>query len=591
MKKRILLFGLIAMAFTTGCSDDFLDVKPLDRYSDAAVWSDQALVKNYVNGIYEGMHYGFNAEMFASISDEAMDVWGWETQAVINGDISNSYLGVFTHFSGSYNRLSWWSLYKNVRNCNVFLKNIDLYGLSGAEVERMKGEVYFLRGYYYYWLMSLYGGVPVIDTAYQPTDDMLIQRNTLEETVNFIVENLDQAAALLPESGDKARASKGAAMALKSRVLLYAASDLFNSQASWASGYSKPELLSYMGGDRTVRWQAAKDAAKAVIDMNGYSLHGGTAQAPGEQAINNYVSIFLNHGTNEDIFYSYYDNVNDNGWASPSPGLFNGPNGYHGWGGNTPTQQFIDSYEMADGSSFSWANPAQAAAPYQNRDPRFYANTLYDGAHWRQRPDDIIASDPAGIVQTGYYENADGTYRAGLDTRQGPIEDWNGSYTGYYIRKFIDPAINHQYERQKYPWRQIRYAEVLLNYAEACIELGQYDEARTYLNMIRGRAGMPAIAASVTGADLKARYRNERKIELAWEQHRYFDIRRWMIAPEVIKNVGGIDIRHPFNGGPTRYNVIDVQNRKWNANNKTYFMPILLDEINRNSLLVQNPGY
>ena len=144
-----------------------------------------------------------------------------------------------------------------------------------------------------------------------------------------------------------------------------------------------------------------------------------------------------------------------------------------------------NSYEMADGSKFSWDNPQQAAYPYQNRDPRFYASIMYNGSYWRQRPDDTVGSDPEGIVQTAYYQQSDGSYTPGLDTRQGPIEDWNGSYTGYYMRKFLDPSVNHQYDKQPYPWRQIRYAEVLLNYAEACIELGEDAEARKYINMIR----------------------------------------------------------------------------------------------------------
>ena len=132
------------------------------------------------------------------------------------------------------------------------------------------------------------------------------------------------------------------------------------------------------------------------------------------------------------------------------------------------------------------------------------------------------------------------------------------------MRKFLDPSVNHQYDKQPYPWRQIRYAEVLLNYAEACIELGEDAEARKYINMIRTRAGMPDIPDSEMGDVLKEHYRNERKIELAYEQHRYFDIRRWMIAPEVIKNVQGIDIRYPYGVTEPNYSIIDVQERKWN---------------------------
>ncbi|MFV0376428.1 MAG: RagB/SusD family nutrient uptake outer membrane protein [Mangrovibacterium sp.] len=590
MKKiTILILGLFI--FVTSCKEDFLEVAPLDRYSDAAVWSDPALISAYVNNIYMGMHYGFQTEMLSSICDESMDVWGWETQPVLNSQINDSYLAVFYHWSDPYPNLQWDNLYRNIRACNVFIQNIQTSGLEGADVDKLKGEVYFLRGYLYTTLMSFWGGVPLVDKVYSPSDEFSIPRSTFEQTVNFIVSDCDAAAALLPVEGDKARATKGAALTLKSKVLLYAASDLFNSGATWAPGFSNPELVSYVGGDRTTRWQAAREAAKAVIDLGVYSLYGGTNPGSKEQAIENYINIFLNNGTDEDIMLSYYDNVNRTDWATPSAGLFNGPNGFHCWGGNTPIGQFVDSYEMIDGTKFDWNNPVQKAAPYQNRDPRFYANILYDGAHWRQRPDDAIAADPDGIVQTGFYQNADGSFRPGLDTRQGPIEDWNGTYTGYYMRKFIDPSINHQYERQKLPWRQMRYAEVLLNYAEACLELGEEGEAKSYINMIRERAGMPDVTTTETGDVLMERYRNERKIELCYEQHRYFDIRRWMIAPQVIKNAQGIRIEYPYNSNIPTYTIIsNVQGREW-ADNKSYFLPILLDEMNRNDQLIQNPGY
>lgn len=194
-----------------------------------------------------------------------------------------------------------------------------------------------------------------------------------------------------------------------------------------------------------------------------------------------------------------------------------------------------------------------------------------------------------GVILITTKRGKAGKPRVGLDTRQGPIEDWNGSYTGYYMRKFLDPSVNHQYDKQPYPWRQIRYAEVLLNYAEACIELGEDAEARKYINMIRTRAGMPDIPDSEMGDVLKEHYRNERKIELAYEQHRYFDIRRWMIAPEVIKNVQGIDIRYPYGVTEPNYSIIDVQERKWN--DKSYLLPIYLDEMQKNDLLIQNPLY
>ena len=593
MKKIYSLALLLGLTFSS-CNDNFLDITPIDRYSDAIVWTDEALVTAFVNNIYEGQKWGFHTVMLSSLCDESMEVWSWESQPVVQSELSPSYQGILApnFWIMTFQNITWNSLYKNIRACNMFLENVKKYELQGEAIERLHGEVLYLRGYFYYWLLIQWGGVPLIDKTFTPEDELKVSRNAFKETVDFIVKDLDDAASLLPLSGDKARATKGAALALKSRVLLYAASDLYVSQSQWAVGYEHPELVGYVDGDQRERWENAKKAAKDVIDLGIYHLYGeGQQWATPDEAVANYVNIFLCHNSDEDIMLQYYDLVNHNSddFQLPRVGLFNSPNGFHGWGGNTPTGQLVDSYEMSDGTKFSWSNPAQAIHPYENRDPRFYACILYDGAHWRERPDDTVDADPDGIVQTGFYQQADGSYTAGLDTRQGPIEDWNGTYTGYYMRKFLDPSVNHQYDKQLFPWRQIRYAEVLLNYAEACLELGEEEEARKYINMIRKRAGMPDIPSTETGKELMDHYRNERKIELAYEQHRYFDIRRWMIAPEVIQPAQGIDIRYPYGSQDPVYSVIEVQERKWN--NKAYFLPIYLDEINKNDLLIQNPGY
>lgn len=189
---------------------------------------------------------------------------------------------------------------------------------------------------------------------------------------------------------------------------------------------------------------------------------------------------------------------------------------------------------MMDGTRFDWTNPVQSAAPYKNRDPRFYATILYDGADWKPR--DLITSnpDPANQIQTGAYQSAAGML-AGLDTRQSVVENWNGSWTGYYMRKFIDPdpAVVDNNTRQYIPWPVFRYTEAVLNYVESCIELGDNADAQTWLNKIRFRSGMPAIMA--TGDSLRQLYRNERRVELAYEEHRYHDARRWMIAPTTLE--------------------------------------------------------
>lgn len=589
-----LLLLCYLLAGNTSCKKDFLEKTPLDKYSDAAVWSDPALTATFVNNLYLGIPYPFTTLMLSSTVDESMAVWDWGSSNVTKSLMTPSDLSIFDNnfWTGSMRDQTWAKMYVNIRACNLFLEKIDAVPFDDKiKQDKLKGEVLFLRAYFYHQLVALYGGVPLITKAYTLTDEFAVPRDTYENCIKFISDECDKAAALLPLTDDKARATQGAALALKSRTLLYAASDLYNSNGSWAGSYATKELIGYTGGDRTARWQAAKDAAKAVIDLGIYGLYGGENPASAQAASQNYANIFLNNGNEEDIFIQFWDVTHDGAWDRGKPGLFNGPNGWHNWGGNTPIGQLADSYEMLNGDKFNWNNPAVAADPYKNRDPRFYATILYEGAQWRQRPSDVIAADPKGLVQVGFYTKPDGTAVAGLDTKKSPIEDWNGGNTGYYLRKFIDPKIDHQYNKQDLPWRHFRYAEILLNYAEACLALNLEDEAKTYLNKIRNRAGMPLITES--GAALLAHYRNERRVELAYEQHRYYDVRRWMIGPEAYLDAKGVNVTGTINPDGTitnrAYSVITSQVRAWNPS--FYLLPIKLDEINRNDKLVQNPLY
>lgn len=331
MKKILFFLAIVALLFSA-CSDEFLNVTPKDRYSDATVWKDNSLANAFVNNIYEGQYYGLHSVMFSAIDDQAMEVWSWESQPVVNNAISPSYLGILApdFWIIAFHNVSWNSLYKNIRNCNLFFQRVADNGLNGSDIDQLKGEVHYLRAYYYSWLLSFYGGVPILPKAYEAEDDMLVKRNTLKETVDYIISDLDSAAQVLPISTDKARASKGAALALKSRVLLYAASDLFNSHASWTSGYANPELVSYTDDNRKERWLKAKEAAKAVIDLGVYKLVGEGGFSTPEEAISNYEQLFINHGNSEDIMLTYYDNVNHStsDFQCPSFGKFNSPNGY-----------------------------------------------------------------------------------------------------------------------------------------------------------------------------------------------------------------------------------------------------------------------
>ncbi|HSI74534.1 MAG TPA: RagB/SusD family nutrient uptake outer membrane protein [Lunatimonas sp.] len=596
--KTIYTVLLALTVWVSSCSEEFLDRQPLDQYAEVAVWNDENLIETFVNNIYFAVPHGFHALMMSSLVDESMAVWDWETSNATKSLVNPSYLGVWDEnfWTGRrYQQIAWTNGFRHIRNCNIFMEKIGEAEFADENLKnRLIGEVHFLRAFIYHNLLSIYGGVPLIKVAYGLGEDYEQPRASYAEVLAYVVEEADKAAELLPLQqlgSNMGRATKGAALALKARALLYAASDLYHNP-SWAQGFSQPELISFTTGDQMSRWRAAKDAAREVMDLGLYSLHmnGGD---PSE----NFQQLFISKETSEDIYVRFLLQRVQEGWDIGDPGLFNGPNGYHNWGGNTPIGQLADDFEMADGTKFDWNNPNHAADPYGSRDPRFYATFLYEGAQWRQRPANLRDSDPQGIIQVGQWERYNAAANRvdivnGLDTRQGPIEDWNGTYTGYYLKKFIDPNVDHQYFRQEVPWRVMRYTEVLLNYVEACIELGEESEARTYLNMIRARAGMPPVTDS--GQDLKERYRNERRVELAYEDHRYFDVRRWMIAPSVYGDATGVRVRYqllPDNTtaqNPT-YTVINVQERAWQ--DRSYLLPIKLDEMNRNFSLVQNPLY
>jgi SusD family. len=624
--KNILgLLVCLPVLLMMGCKRDFLELSPLGQIGSDATWQDGPLSEAFVTNLYNGFGTGgFEEQMLASLSDEAVFTHtGRNITTVNDGSMSASNPG---WMSGTY---EWSSMYRWIRGCNVALQNLESATFDNDVLkERLKGEAHFLRAYFYHQLIRYYGGVPIITKVYGLNEDYSAPRNTWEECVAFIVKECD--SAIMQLSGKAlgvGRATPQAARALKSRVLLYAASDLHDmptakSKSAVINSYQFPEILGYVSGDRTARWQAAKAAAKEVMDNGqGYKLDLNAPVSP-EEGKMNYISIAMGGGSAapgvdpaaevEIILGRYNSPQQAEGSGSTYLGLYNGPNGYHNWAGNTPLGLLVDDYEMMDGNKFDWNNATHKANPYKNRDPRFYASILYDGADWKPRDKISGNVDPANQIQTGQYELMQGGTKIifnGLDTRSSTIEDWNGTRSGYYMRKFIDPdpAIVDNNTRQYVPWPFFRYTEAVFNYVEACIELNEYDEARSWLNKIRFRAGMPEIPGSVTGNELRDLYRNERRIEMAYEEQRYHDARRWMIAPETlgrkctfINVVGtfksGQQMEAPYRHDETVYNYtytpyedIAHENRTWV--DKMYFRPIHRDEMNKNDKLEQNPGY
>lgn len=583
--NKLIVAVLAGMFVFVACDQDILNLTPADSFPEDAVWEDPALIELYLSDIYRRMHHGLDEVMIASLTDDSHFIHGYGTIEIVQGNSSPSNIGAFGR--GDLRHFRWGHLYGAIRQANIILENIDEANASQDFIDNIKGETYFLRAYFYHNLVRMYGGVPLIDHAFDlfADDDLLVARNSFEESVNFVVEEAERAAALLPlEARDMGRATRGAALALKSRILTFAASDLFDEPLG-----SNPELTGYTSGSQQARYQAAQDAAQAVIDLGIYELFDRH-----DDPAFNYEQIFIvNQDHEETIMNRYF--VGSRDWSDRYlPHQFNGPNGYRGWAGNTPLQSLADAYEMTDGSEFDWNNATHAAAPYENRDPRFYASILYDGAPWVSPPSFREPYDADGHIQTFQEVSTPAGNFPGVDTRNGPIEDWNGSYSRYYLRKFIDPTMPPQ-DRQESPWPFFRYAEILLNYAEASIGLGQEEEARNALNQIRQRAGMPDITDS--GQALVERYQNERRVEMFGEEQRYFDLRRWKIAPNHYHNAFGItitaqatdrrvrDTYSNYTYDPNRL----VQNRSWNDSH--YFAPIPNAEMQRNDRLIQNPGY
>lgn len=544
MKKIKYVMVLIASVIFTGCHN-ILDIEPKDRIT--GIWTNEALVESYVNGMYNSLQHGYCEALWASLTDEMHDVHNnggaWTVQ---RGELTSDNISTLGTTTTPYVN-KWGYAYARIRDINEFFEEIESSDLEEDLKDRLKGEMKFIRAYLYSELLWRYGDVPLITHVFALNDDYTTAtRVSYDKVVDFIVKELDEAALLLSGSEiRKGRATPDATLALKSRVLLYAASPLNNPS-----------------NDRA-KWEKAAEAAETLLDK-GYTLYP------------DYKNLFL-EDNNEILFGRYFTkslNHNING--------FSGTNSLYGGGHNHPTENMVMDYEMMNGelpysldaSNNIIVNPASGydpKNPYLNRDPRFYASILYDGC----------------IFQDHEVETFDG----GIDSPLSSVVPWNATMTGYYLLKFIDPSKSVNLRTDDLgtnPWIYFRYGEILLNYAEAKFELGDEDAARRYINMIRARAGMPPVDASDT--DLRDRIRHERRIELAFEGHRFFDIRRWKILEEVsAKQILGMQIQKAANGEKS-YNIKVVAPVAYYEQHLK--LPIPRTEIDKSGgALTQNAGY
>lgn len=589
MKKIFIFIAFCMVLVSCKKGTDFLDSKAETGETEATVFADSIKTMRFLTQIYSGVGYSFNKGRFSSHGNTEM----------ATDDAEYAYSGVGQYavimYNGSISPNTFWDRttipdfwgtpYTNIRRVNLMLSKLAVTPLHPSTQKRITGELRFLRAWYYHLLLINFGGIPVEgDAVYGINDIINLPRSSYEASVNYIVSELDAAAAILPlpnqapptgyQEQDYGRATRGACLALKARVLLYAASPLFNGGAiAEASAIAKP-LVSYPSYD-VARWQKAADAALAVINTNYYALNEDNTTAPGF----GFYNVFLKRVNSEYIFQFNRSNNRD------MEGYYNPPS-RGGAKNSTPTHQLAEAFPMRNGKAITDVTSGyDPANPYANRDPRFGYSIIYNQALYYSTSTSsrIAVNTYAGAPTDGFTTNGTGP-----------------TTTGYYARKMCDENIsaNSSFNTER-GWPLLRYAEVLLSYAEAINETGQTALAYPKLIEIRRRAGiipgadnLYGLKANMTLEEMRAVIQNERRIELMNEDHRWNDIRRWKIAVAVNNGFNkAINItRIGTTGSNYTYQVVNTI-RAHVFNPQQYLMPIPQSEIAKMPAMVQNPGY
>ena len=562
MKKNIL-YPFILLFSLVGCS--YLDYDDRGELTEDMVFEGHSSKRNFLYSIYQSLPRVDNyidGAMLAAATDDAEFVDEFSSIQRFNS----------ANITVSYNPENQWShFYTGIRRCNTFLENATVerleeyrYNLDEERdgdqyypemlqaLEYERAEARFLRAYFYFELVKRYGGVPLITSTDEidfESETFNIERSSFEQCREFIVSELNEVIPKLPPiqdtrdglQGETGRATKGAAMALKARTLLYSASPLFNNS------------------NDVNLWKQAAVASYDIIEEGLYSLD------------NDFAQLFLKHNSSELIYERREGNSNDFE-------RINYPIGYDG--GNTgtcPSQNLVDAFEMAE-TGLPISDPASGydpENPYQGRDPRLNATVLHNNSQWSGR--------------------AVETFNGGLD---GPPV-LNATKTGYYLKKYLNSAVkigSGQNIVQRHTWYLFRLGEVYLNLAEAMNEAygpesdpdGVGMTALEAVNMIRSRAGMPDFPTALSKAEFRAKLQNERRVELAFENHRFWDVRRWEIGNETLDTeLRGITIEK-VNDSTFTYTQKVVENRVFEEKMNLY--PIPYTEVVKANL-DQNAGW
>lgn len=579
MKKYKIIYLLVALSFfvTMSC-EDVLDTTASDAFAEDLIYSDADQVERLVFTAYNSTEsWGLNKNQWWS---RRFNIEGASFEAKFNFndlDLFRVRAGWTASNVGVFNE-KWSNYWFYVRSINEFLDRIDASKAmqdNPAKVKVLKAEMQFLRANVYSRLISFYGGVPILDRALGLNDNFNLVRDSYEDCVNFIVKDLDEAAAVLPLTRpdvEYGRATKLAALAVKSRTLLYAASKLHDPSSAPVNS----PLYVYT---KATKWQDAANAAKAVIDLVGARDLVAVSNAKEYQA------LFLKPSP-DNIFVrpfgaTYYDFGTDVNslWDQTQS-----PSGYGGWALSSPTHNFALEFNMADGSKTSGSGSSyNPADPNANREMRYYANLNFQGAMFRGRAVDYALLVPATSGNSALN---------GPDSPKGLVDgiginQAHSSKTGYNIRKFQNESVGLTAVTPQRPYILYRLAEIYLNYAEAMYHVGgQEATARQFLNKVVTRALQPAVTAS--GNDLLEAIKKERRIELCFEGHNFFDERRWMNEANLGFDVRGLKwTKTPADVYSfTEYTVVT---RPWFT--RQYYLPIPATEVEKAPALLQNDDY
>ncbi len=559
---------ILLIVATVSCKKDFLQRDPGVAITNDLVFSDPLLAYRFADNTYNYLldDYGrlSTAQAYKGNTSEFSDESVLADPNTAHGVLTMNQ-GKFLDAASTDVGAVYTRMYQGIRNANIMLANVETVpdAPSIFNAKLVKAQQLFLRAFLYFELVKRFGGVILLDKPLTQKDELDLPRNTYEETVTFILKDLEEAEAILsteiwqgiyaPDNGWNAqnnnRASVGAVKALRGRLLLLDASPLHNTT-----------------NDLT-KWKKAAEAAKSIIDLNKFSLHSSYATLLNQPTSPEYIMIKVRPARNGQGGF-FGDNI--------IPPSFGGAQGIV-----SPTQNHVDLYEMSNGKPIT--DPSSGYTPqdpYKNRDPRFNANIIYNDGTWQSRK-----------VEMWYVKNADNSVTYGKDYQPG-----SNSYTRsrYYVKKLWPESVRGgQSTSAILNFIFFRYGEVLLNYAEALNESdGPVAEVYTAINQIRTRAGMPNLAAGLTKDQMRQRIHNERAVELAFEELRWWDLLRWKEAKEVItKTMNGIDVEKK--GTAFIYIVTPlaaIYQRVFEDH--MYLYPIPRNEIFKSSgILKQNPGW